>query len=211
MYNQDELDLLAAQAKKELEAQKNGQTLGEDLYADIMKDVNSDNHVYRDVEPEKETVEQSSTPNYPNNQQQEYYDYQAEQQALMDAQDQEMYAKEAPNLAPFDETLFPGGPTKSQIAAWKKEWDGYDIFVTQILNQFFVFRTMNRFEYKQLVSFTDIDALMREETICQTVTLWPGDYNYKDMAVQKAGIPSTLSEIIMEKSGFTKNYAVEEL
>jgi hypothetical protein len=52
---------------------------------------------------------------------------------------------------------------------------------------------------------------MREETICQTVTLWPGDYNYKDMAVQKAGIPSTLSEIIMEKSGFTKNYAVEEL
>jgi hypothetical protein len=133
MYSQEELDLLAAQAKKELEAQKNGESLGQDLYADIMKDVNSDNHVYRDVEPEKDAANQSPIPNYEQQNQQEYYDYQAEQQALLDAQDQEMYAKEAPALAPFDETLFPGGPTKSQIAAWKKEWDGYDVFELKYL------------------------------------------------------------------------------
>lgn len=116
-----------------------------------------------------------------------------------------------PILDMFDEELFPGGPTKSEINLWKKEWDGYDIYVTEILKETFVFRTLNRFEYKQLVSFVDINALQREETICSTVTLWPSNYDYNAMATTKAGIPSTYSEIIMEKSGFTKDFAIQEI
>ena len=84
-------------------------------------------------------------------------------------------------------------------------------FVTEILNETFVFRTLNRFEYKQLVTFIDINALQREETICQTAVLWPIDYDYIKMSTEKAGIPSTLSEIIMEKSGFTKDFAIQEI
>ena len=197
MYNQDELDMLAQNAKKELEAQAKGETRSdEDLYADIMNEVNGNaGSGYLDSEPAPQPQPQ----------------LQEEEENYNDYVNEDAFNKPAPELASYDETLFPGGPTKSQINSWKKEWEGYDIFVTQILNQMFVFRTLNRFEYKQLVSFTDIDALVREETICQTVTLWPSGYNYKDMAVAKAGIPSTYSEIIMEKSGFTKDYAIEEL
>lgn len=193
MYNQDELDMMAQQAKRDLAAQAGGVDQQKDIYADIMNE-SSEGNGYMDKQEEEITDNQE----------------QIEQQAD-NLNDEERFNKPAPKLESYDETLFPGGPTKSQINIWKKEWDQYDIFVTQILNQFFVFRTINRFEYKQLVSFTEIDALMREESICQAVTLWPGDYNYKDMAIQKAGIPSTLSEIIMEKSGFTKDYAIEEL
>lgn len=117
----------------------------------------------------------------------------------------------SPYLNPYDEPLFPGGPYKSQIEAWKKEWDGYDIYVTEILTEKFVFRTLNRFEYKQLISLQNVDALQREEVICQTVTLWPNNYNWQKMATDKAGIPSTLSDIIMENSGFTKDYAIQVL
>lgn len=196
MYDQAELDLLAAQAKKELAAQQEGVNPNENIYADIMNDLdNNDTGGYRE-QPQ---------------QQPQYHQDDQEEEEYLNEEMEERLTREPPDLASYDETLFPGGPTKSQINLWKKEWDGYDLFVTQILNQMFVFRTMNRFEYKQLVSFPDIDALMREETICKTVTLWPKDYNYKDMAVQKAGIPSTYSEIIMEKSGFTKDYAIEEL
>ena len=198
MYDQNELDMLAQNAKKELEAQAKGEVRSnDDLYADIMNEVNgSAGGGYLDSKPDPE----------PQSQQQ-----MQEEESYNDYVDEERFNKPAPDLAAYDETLFPGGPTKSQINSWKKEWEDYDIFVTQILNKMFVFRTLNRFEYKQLVSFTDIDALVREETICQTVTLWPSGYNYKDMAVAKAGIPSTYSEIIMEKSGFTKDYAIEEL
>ena len=56
-----------------------------------------------------------------------------------------------------------------------------------------------------------VNALQREESICETVTLWPKNYDYSTMAVSKAGIPSTYSEIIMEKSGFTKDIAIQEI
>lgn len=114
-----------------------------------------------------------------------------------------------PTLSPYDEPLFPGGPGKSQIQAWKKEWEGYDLYVTEVLNETFVFRTLNRFEYKQLISLQKVDALQREEIICQTVTLWPENYTWREMATTKAGVPSTYSDIIMEKSGFTKDYAIQ--
>ena len=116
---------------------------------------------------------------------------------------------ELPQLSAYDEPLFPGGPGKSQIQTWKKEWAGYDLYVTEVLNDKFVFRTLNRFEYKQLISLDKVDALQREEIICQTVTLWPENYNWESMSTTKAGIPSTYSSIIMEKSGFTKDYAIQ--
>lgn len=203
MYDQAELDLLAAQAKKELAAQQNGVNTNENIYADIMNDLDEGeanySGGYTDNQPQPQVEQQPQSQGIQENEQD------------LSEELEERITRENPDLASYDETLFPGGPTKSQINLWKKEWDGYDLFVTQILSQMFVFRTMNRFEYKQLVSYPDIDALMREETICKTVTLWPKYYNYKDMAVQKAGIPSTYSEIIMEKSGFTKDYAIEEL
>lgn len=188
MYeNQEELNAMAEAAKKQLAAQQRGETNNrqEISYDNIFDDETPQQNINNKIEEEQ------------NNEDEEYVMNRIKQ--------------EPPTLDPYDDVLFPGGPTKSQIQSWKKEWDGYDIFVTEILNETFVFRTLNRFEYKQLVTFIDINALQREETICQTAVLWPIDYDYIKMSTEKAGIPSTLSEIIMEKSGFTKDFAIQEI
>ena len=127
-----------------------------------------------------------------------------------------IYAKtsdeESLKLNSYDEELFNEGPTKSQIALWKKEWEGYDIYSIDLLEKYsFVFRTLSRFEYKQLVSFIDINALQREESICNAAVLWPENYDYNIMSSQKAGIASTLAAVIMEKSGFTEDYVIQEI
>ena len=57
----------------------------------------------------------------------------------------------------------------------------------------------------------NVDALMREEIICSTCVLHPRNYDFKSMAANEAGYPSTLSKIIMENSGFTAEYGIEVL
>lgn len=180
--SQNELDMLAKKAKEELEKQKRNPS-------------NSQKFDYSAVMDESNTEEQQSND-----------------AAYDDSSIPDGVINPAPKLDKFDEELFPGGPTKSQISLWRKEWDGYDIYIIELLEKYtFVFRTLSRFEYKQLVSFVDINALQREETICNAAILWPENYDSASMAAQKAGIPSTLSSIIMEKSGFTKDYVIQEL
>lgn len=110
-----------------------------------------------------------------------------------------------------DTPIFEDGPGISQIEVWKKEYTKEKIFHTLILDKHFVFRTLNRFEYKQIVAIENIDALYREELICQTCVLWPFNYDFKKMAAEDSGYPSTLAQIIMENSGFTKEYGIEVL
>jgi hypothetical protein len=116
-----------------------------------------------------------------------------------------------PEINEFDKPVFPGGPLQSEINSWKKQFVGYDIYVTEVSDMYFVFRTLNRFEYKQIVSLQNTDPLQREDIICETCTLWPSDYKWDKMATGKAGVPSTYSQIIMEKSGFTKDFAIQIL
>lgn len=114
-------------------------------------------------------------------------------------------------IDPDDTPIFEGGPGISQIDLWKKQYTKEKIFHTQILDKHFVFRTLNRFEYKQIVAIENIDALYREEIICHTCVLWPFNYDFKKMAAEDSGYPSTLAQIIMENSGFTKEYGIEVL
>lgn len=199
MYgSQAEMNAMAQAAKKQL-AEQNGETptASSDVYAGLGLD---------------EEVKEERSNRAPIKE--EPHDYQMDFSKSKEADEETVMRnieRESPQLDPFDDELFPGGPTKSQINIWKKDWDGYDIYVTEILKETFVFRTLNRFEYKQLVSFIEINGLQREETICATCTLWPPNYDYQAMATTKAGIPSTYSEIIMEKSGFTKDFAIQEI
>ena len=112
---------------------------------------------------------------------------------------------------PNDTPIFEGGPGQSQLDIWRKQFTHEKIFHTQILEKHFVFRTLNRFEYKQIVGIENIDALYREEVICRTCVLWPYNYDFQKMAVEDGGYPSTLAQIIMENSGFTKEYGIEVL
>lgn len=110
-----------------------------------------------------------------------------------------------------DTEVFPGGPGISQVNLWKKQFLKERIYHTQIIERHFIFRTLNRFEYKQIVAHENLDPLRREELICQTATLWPYNYDFKAMAADDSGYPSTLAQIIMENSGFTKEYGIEIL
>ena len=190
MFNYDELNALANNAKTQLKEQANVNTEeAVDLYEGLFDD---DISIKNNTEITKEDeVNYNELYNLSNS---EYTEPEVNHE-----------------LRQYDELLFPGGPSKLDLDTWKKDWEGYDIYITEILNQTFIFRTLNRYEYKQLITLQNVDALQREEVICQTVTLWPQNYTWKEMATTLAGIPSTYAEIIMEKSGFTKDFAIQVL
>ena len=186
--NRNMADLMQA-AQLKLEAQKREQQMaaGEDIYASMRDEMDTD---YPD------TVIQRH-PDMSNDEFDIQYD--------PDEYPEEYY------IDPNDTPVFEGGPGISQIDIWKKQFGASKIFHTQILEKHFVFRTLNRFEYKQIVGIENIDALYREEVICRTCVLYPYNYDFKQMAQEDSGYPSTLAQIIMENSGFTKEYGIEVL
>lgn len=181
------LDALAKAAKVKLEAQNKQPAPNENIYADLMKEADED------VAPSYQVSQQVPVPNTNYN-----FEYNEE-------------LDEDFEISEENEPIFEGGPGKDQIDIWKKEYGESCIFHTKILEKHFVFRTLKRFEYKQIVAIENIDPLHREEIICSTVTLWPHKYDFKKMAKDDGGYPSTLAQIIMENSGFTKEYGIEIL
>lgn len=188
--SEEELSAMAEMAKKQLMKQTKGDIDASFDYSKIMDEISDENEIPKDDEYTlKNPLYKKSSDNILGS----------------------IY-EESPKLNSYDEEVFPGGPTKSQIELWKKEWEGYDIYVIDLLDKYsFVFRTLGRFEYKQLVSFVDINALQREESICNAAVIWPENYDYNVMSQQKAGIASTLASVIMEKSGFTQDYVIQEI
>lgn len=185
------MDYLVNAAKLKLETQKKqeGTDIQEDIYADMRSELNNT------------TYEESAIHNIskePISQEEVNIEYEPEPEG-------EYY------IDPNDTPLFEGGPGISQVDVWKKQYTKEKIFHTQILDKHFVFRTLNRYEYKQIVAIENIDALYREEIICRTCVLWPFNYDFKKMAAEDSGYPSTLAQIIMENSGFTKEYGIEVL
>jgi len=126
----------------------------------------------------------------------------------------EKYYKEQnehPDIDPFEKLVCPGGPLVSQVETWKKQFDKSSIHLIDIGRYVFVFRTLSRPEYKRLLSLDNLDALQREEIICHTTILFPANFDYEYIAKLDAGIPSTVADLIMEKSGFTREFIVEVL
>ena len=116
-----------------------------------------------------------------------------------------------PEINYGEEAIFPGGPTQSMVDVWKAQFKNSTVLHTKILERHFIFRTLNRYEYKQIIAISNIDAITREEVICKTCILWPVNYNFKAMAKDDSGYPGTLAQIIMESSGFTSEYGIEVL
>lgn len=183
-------DLMAA-AHKKLDNQDQMQANNvEDIYASIRNE--SDEQAYPDTNimysptgfPAAPNINHSPTP---------------------EQEEQEIYVDNN------DTPVFTGGPGMSQVDLWKKQFSKESVYHVKILDKHFIFRTLNRFEYKQIVAIENVDALYREEMICRTCVLFPFNYDFKTMAVENSGYPSTLAEIIMENSGFTKEYGIEVL
>lgn len=105
--------------------------------------------------------------------------------------------------------IYPGGPTQGEVETWKIRFG--EVFATEFDETIFVWRTLSRTEYKEVLSIKNADPMYREERICEKCVLWPKGYDHIAMARGKAGIPSLLAEQIMDKSGFLPNGEAKKL
>lgn len=110
-----------------------------------------------------------------------------------------------------EEELFPGGPNFAQINAWKEKFG--DIYVTSVTpDKHVVWRTMTRFEYRNLIknmeqaiasgAVSQAQAnLDNEESIAELCVLFP-EYSRLNATGELAGVASTISQQVMEASAF---------
>ena len=112
---------------------------------------------------------------------------------------------------PDDEEIWPDGPTAGHIKMWKKEFG--EVYVTSLsFDKHIVWRTLSRYEYKQLVKkmeqlvqagqLTSAEANMwNEEAIAELCILFPS-YDKRALTEEMAGLPSLISQEVLEASGF---------
>ena len=129
---------------------------------------------------------------------------------LDDQIDEELAPQSVEDLDDAEE-IWDNGPTAGMIKAWKALHG--DVYVTSLtFEKHVVWRTLARSEYKQLVKkmeqlvqagqLSTAEAnLWNEEAITEICLLFP-DYTKVSMAEDMAGIPSLLSQEILEASGF---------
>lgn len=110
-----------------------------------------------------------------------------------------------------NEEIWEGGPTAGHIKKWKSIHG--DVYVTSITyDKHVVWRTLTRNEYKQLVKkmeqlvqagqLSSAEAnLWNEEAITEICLLFPA-YDKIGLSNEMAGLPSLLSQEILEASGF---------
>lgn len=100
---------------------------------------------------------------------------------------------------------YENGPDEIMLGAWKATYGKF--FVSSILGEedMYVWRTLNRTEYKQLVNsgVTKIQSAY-EEAIVRKCILWP-QVTPETVASSDAGTIPTLSKQILFKSGFVSD------
>lgn len=110
------------------------------------------------------------------------------------------------------DNIFDGGPTYDQVEEWKSRFDG-EIYMSEFSGVVYIWRPIRRKEYRDMQrtehgSAQDFEYYL-EEAICNTCVLWPEDYSSHKMTFGKAGIPTMLSQLIMERSGFLRPATVK--
>lgn len=97
--------------------------------------------------------------------------------------------------------VFPGGPKANLVEKWKSQYKA--IYLTEFdEDTVFIWRSLSRKEYKDVMKIDNADQFYREERICEKCVLWPQGYSFLSMGSGKAGVPSFIAEQIMDKSGF---------
>lgn len=107
--------------------------------------------------------------------------------------------------------IWEGGPTAGEIKRWKEVYG--DIYVTSLsFDKHIVWRVLSRLEYKNLVKkmeqlvqagqLSSAEANMwNEEAIAELCMLYP-EYDRNNTAGVMAGVPSLISQEVLEASGF---------
>lgn len=99
------------------------------------------------------------------------------------------------------------GPTDAQIDAWKKSY--VDVYTVTLAGGNYYYRPLTRHEFRavsktvnpQSMSDSVQQNLAFEESIVQIAVLFP-IINQNNIMVVNAGVVGTLSNMIMEASGF---------
>jgi len=149
----------------------------------------------------------------------------AQKKKAVEEQELEVKEVEAPQAAPQEEEkaipneligengeelLFPNGPSVAQVEEWKSQF-GEEVYLTEFEEEVFLWRPITRREYKGVMKNQQADSFYKEERICEAVVLYPQGYNFNNMINGKAGIPTLLAELVMEKSGFQAKTAAMKL
>ena len=107
--------------------------------------------------------------------------------------------------------IWDGGPNAGMIKEWKKIHG--EVYVTSLsFNKHIVWRVLSRFEYKTLVKkmeqlvqagqLSSAEAnIWNEEAISEMCILFPS-YDKKALNNEMAGLPSLISQEVLEASGF---------
>lgn len=107
--------------------------------------------------------------------------------------------------------LWEDGPTAGQTVEWKRHFG--EVFVSSFdLDKHYMWRTLNRNEYKQIVrqveklvssgQMSQVDANMYNEEIITEVCLLHPKLTRQDFNSNLAGLPSIISQQVLESSGF---------
>lgn len=88
----------------------------------------------------------------------------------------------------------------SSLQYYKGLYSGHKIIYVRFSNTEFVFRTLNRREYKYIMA-AGMPPMDIEDAICNTCCLYPEDYDFETCGF--AGLNEYISEVIKEISGFT--------
>lgn len=118
----------------------------------------------------------------------------------------EMVHESIEEEASFDgnQEIYTGGPTYNKLQQWKSLYSD-EVYMTEFGDETVIFRPIRRREYRDIYEVEgDVNQYYIEEQVCRKSILWPEDYADQRMAFGKAGIPTTLSQIILERSGFLR-------
>lgn len=109
-----------------------------------------------------------------------------------------------------EELFFPDGPTVNKVEEWKSLYNG-EVYLTEFEEEVFLWRPIKRKEYKDVMKNKEADSYYKEERICERVVLFPENYSFLQMTAGKAGIPTLIAELVLEKSGFTARTGAQRI
>lgn len=90
--------------------------------------------------------------------------------------------------------------TVYELAYYKEMYRGHKIIYVLFHNKEFVFKSLTRKEYRDILNITSNEEEM-EDAICQTALLYPEDFDFSMSPL--AGLSPNVAPVIQEASGFT--------
>ncbi|CDQ41810.1 hypothetical protein [Virgibacillus salexigens] len=96
--------------------------------------------------------------------------------------------------------VVPKGPTRQEVEEWKDKYG--NIYFVPFDSDIYMFRQLNRAEYREVALNQDYTAFDKEEIITDKCVIFPRNFSVSKLTKGNAGLPTVLNEMIMSKSGF---------